>query len=963
MLEQIIAVLAVAVWLYLVIAHGGFWRCAERDDDALPAPPSWPRAVAVVPARNEAETIDASIGSLLRQDYPGPFSVLLVDDDSSDGTAEIAAGAATAAGRAERLTIVTGSPLPGGWAGKLWALQQGIDVADRQEQAPTYLLLTDADIVHAPDLVRSLVARAEAQDLVLTSLMAKLRCQSLAERLLVPAFIFFFQMLYPFSWVNRRQSSTAGAAGGCMLVRADALRRSGGIEAIRHALIDDCALAHRLKAQGPIWLGLTERVHSIRAYPHIGDIRRMVARSAYAQLRYSPLLLAGTVIRNGACLSCAATAGDLRGRNRAMAWHFHLGADGTQLWADTALLSRDVVLGHCAADDRAVVHVIHARFRLGFRAGTRWPVEGSRAGERLGDAMTAAETFRTGKGHRDENFPVASVLIRAVHRPAILAFYNFVRTADDIADHPTLPEEQKLAHLDALEASLLGTSDSEPVGCALAAALKERGLSPRHAQDLLAAFRRDATKLRYHDWNDLIDYCRYSAMPVGRFVLDVHGESRETWAANDALCAALQVINHLQDCGEDYRNLDRVYVPLDALAAAGARVEELGAKRASPALRSCLVALAERTEQLLDRELAASRDGGGHATGIGDHGDPGLCHAACAHAAAARSFERARASGQAGLCHDRHPRFAARTEQALRPHACGPAQAARGLIAVVSSEQTSAMPTAAEATRASGSSFYTAMRILPPPQREAMYEIYAFCRAVDDIADSSGPRAERRVQLAQWRNDIDRLYAPEPPPILHGLAEATRAFSLAREDFLAVIDGMEMDVDADIQAPDWATLDLYCDRVASAVGPPVGAGIRHAARGGQTIRASSRPRTAAHQHPARSRRGCRRAPPLSAARGAAGCRHHHDRPSKRACASGARNGLRRGVAKAWTHFVEADQIMRSRQTQHSEGAAHHGRSLSRHARTHGRARLGSTAPARAGPAPYLLWIMLRYAIL
>jgi squalene synthase HpnC len=214
--------------------------------------------------------------------------------------------------------------------------------------------------------------------------------------------------------------------------------------------------------------------------------------------------------------------------------------------------------------------------------------------------ITPAEA-RSGKGHRDENFPVASRLIHPRHRGPILAFYDFVRTADDIADHPTLAPEQKLALLDRLEATLLGKSDDDAVGVALRAQLAARGLPPRHAQDLLTAFRMDVTKLRYRDWDDLIGYCTYSAMPVGRFVLDVHGESRATWPANDALCAALQIINHLQDCGKDFRALDRVYIPLDALAAAGATVEELGAERASPQLRACIQDLARRTGDTLLR--------------------------------------------------------------------------------------------------------------------------------------------------------------------------------------------------------------------------------------------------------------------------------------------------------------------------------------------------------------------------
>ena len=210
-----------------------------------------------------------------------------------------------------------------------------------------------------------------------------------------------------------------------------------------------------------------------------------------------------------------------------------------------------------------------------------------------------AKNWRSGKGYRDENFPVASWLIHPRHRKVILAFYNFVRTADDIADHAALTAPDKLGLLDRLEAGLTGANDEDTVAVHLRAALAEHSLSPKHAQDLLAAFKLDVTKLRYRDWDDLIGYCSLSAMPVGRFVLDVHGESRGTWPANDALCAALQIINHLQDCKDDYRNLDRVYIPLDMLAACGIGVEALGEPRASAALLAGLRSLAERTERLL----------------------------------------------------------------------------------------------------------------------------------------------------------------------------------------------------------------------------------------------------------------------------------------------------------------------------------------------------------------------------
>lgn len=296
MAGPVIATAALAIWFYLIAGRGAFWRALVHDlADQETEPRPFPCVVAVVPARNEADVIAESLRSLLTQDYPGSFSVILVDDQSRDGTAARAVEAATDIAALDRLMVVPGRALPAGWTGKVWAMKQGVDHADGLHEPPRYLLFTDADIAYAPDAVRRLVVRAEASGLVLTSLMAKLRCETFAERALIPAFVFFFQMLYPFAWVNRRDCKTAAAAGGCMLVRRDALRTAGGIEAISDALIDDCALGRKLKSVGPIWLGLTERVRSLRAYPRVADIRHMVSRSAYDQLRYSPLLLAATI--------------------------------------------------------------------------------------------------------------------------------------------------------------------------------------------------------------------------------------------------------------------------------------------------------------------------------------------------------------------------------------------------------------------------------------------------------------------------------------------------------------------------------------------------------------------------------------------------------------------------------------------------------------------------------------------
>jgi hopene-associated glycosyltransferase HpnB len=283
--------LALAAWLYLLLGRGGFWRGAERDDLDAPAEPGdWPAVVAVVPARDEADVVGHAISSLRAQDYPGPFRVILVDDNSSDGTAE----AARSTSGAHPLSVIAGAPLAEGWTGKLWAQSQGVAAA--RAEAPTYLWFTDADIAHKRGNLRALVARAEAGGLTLTSLMARLTVRTGVERLLIPAFIFFFQMLFPFAWVNDPRRATAAAAGGCMLVRRQALEAAGGLIAIRGEIIDDCALGRLLKRQGPIWLGLTKRCQSLRPYASFGEIAGMVARSAYAQLGFSPLALAGTVV-------------------------------------------------------------------------------------------------------------------------------------------------------------------------------------------------------------------------------------------------------------------------------------------------------------------------------------------------------------------------------------------------------------------------------------------------------------------------------------------------------------------------------------------------------------------------------------------------------------------------------------------------------------------------------------------
>ena len=299
--------LSLTIWLGLLCFWGQFWRTDQQLEVTETQLQSLPMVCAVVPARNEAQLLPTTLRSLLLQDYPGSLKVFLVDDRSTDGTANFAEGVAHALGKLEQLHIISGVSLPPGWSGKLWAVEQGINSASLF--APDYFLLTDADIEHDPGNLRRLVAKAVQEDLDLVSVMVRLRCESFWEKLLIPAFVFFFQKLYPFRWVNNPNNPTAAAAGGSILISRAALERIGGIQVIRKALIDDCALANAVKqigrqsnssfspaSPGRIWLGLSTLTQSLRPYNSLATIWDMVARSAYTQLNYSPLLLLGTLV-------------------------------------------------------------------------------------------------------------------------------------------------------------------------------------------------------------------------------------------------------------------------------------------------------------------------------------------------------------------------------------------------------------------------------------------------------------------------------------------------------------------------------------------------------------------------------------------------------------------------------------------------------------------------------------------
>jgi hopene-associated glycosyltransferase HpnB len=314
----VVASISVAIWLYLAVARGKFWHLREFDDDTQrhESPSAWPHVIAVVPARNEAATIQQSVSSLVQQNYAGEYSVVLVDEHSKDKTAEIAREAATRLNAESRITIHTAAPLPPGWTGKLWALDEGVrsdrrgaamsraesrepprsSLATNERSEPTYYWFTDADIVHAPDTLQRLVARAERDHLDLASLMVLLQAKTFPERALIPAFLFFFLKLYPPRWIANPRARTAGAAGGCILLPSEALHRIGGLAAIRNEVIDDCALARAVKRTGgKIWMGVTRASVSLRAYTTFSEIRDLIARTAFTQLRYSPLLLLGAL--------------------------------------------------------------------------------------------------------------------------------------------------------------------------------------------------------------------------------------------------------------------------------------------------------------------------------------------------------------------------------------------------------------------------------------------------------------------------------------------------------------------------------------------------------------------------------------------------------------------------------------------------------------------------------------------
>ena len=419
-------------------------------------------------------------------------------------------------------------------------------------------------------------------------------------------------------------------------------------------------------------------------------------------------------------------------------------------------------------------------------------------------SQTSAIRVAPSKGAGGENFPVGSWLLPARLRPHVALFYEVVRAADDIADHPGLDADEKITRLAAFDAALAGAGQV-PADCAVAARLAADmamiGVPVAHARNLLAAFKQDATKNRYDDWEDLLGYCRLSANPVGRFLLDLHGEAGAGHAASDALCTALQIINHLQDCQTDYRDLDRVYLPLDLFAAAGIGVEALDRSAAGPAMRRVLDRVLDGVDALVAtaRPLAST-----------------IQHTGMRREA---SVIVALAEALANELRRRDP-LAERVElTAIQKLACIAGGLVRAQFEPAHPPDDPAAAYARMRVQRSGSSFYWAMRLLPKTKREAMYAVYAFCREVDDIADGPGAADTKEKELDAWRGEIDALYEGCPQRMIgQALAEPVARFGLRREEFHEILRGVGMDAGERMRAPETADLELYCSRVAGAVG-------------------------------------------------------------------------------------------------------------------------------------------------
>lgn len=622
----ITALVTVLLWAGILLFRGRFWLADQRLEDAARDLDKWPEIICVIPARDEAATIGITVTSLLGQDYPGAFSIIVVDDNSRDGTV-------AAVPSNSRVTVVAGKPLPGGWTGKLWAVDQGLQKAAEVAPDAEYILLTDADIEHDPESLRRLVAKAE-EGLDLVSLMVLLKVGNFWEKFLIPAFVFFFQKLYPFAWVNDPGRKTAAAAGGCMLVRRRALERIGGVAAIKGEVIDDCALAAAIKnSGGGIWLGLTTKVRSMRAYDGLSDIWSMVTRTAFVQLRHSALMLAAAVLAMGV-LYLAPPGFVFFGIADGSASQLALGVLAWALMAEayrpTLTLYRLsswrawglplAALLYCAMTVDSARR--HWRGGGGAWKGRSYRKNASAVGADVGAGAASGVTIAAMNDAPE--LQVAEIVRRArtsfywamrrlpaARRNAMFAIYAFCREVDDIADDPGV-EADKNRRLDEWRGEIerLYSGDPQmPISRALASPVARFGLGREDFLHVIDGMKMDAREsLRIADMSELEDYCDRVACAVGRLSNRVFGIDAETGdRVAAALGEALQLTNILRDLAEDAAR-DRLYLPLSLLRAHGIDGEDPAKVLAHPNLAKACVDIADLAKRrfyeaaaLLDR--------------------------------------------------------------------------------------------------------------------------------------------------------------------------------------------------------------------------------------------------------------------------------------------------------------------------------------------------------------------------
>ncbi|MBF0561657.1 MAG: presqualene diphosphate synthase HpnD [Alphaproteobacteria bacterium] len=584
------AIFAAVCWLGLLVFRHGFWRAdqrleGQRLEEAPPFVAVWPDVVAVIPARNEAAVIGTTLRSLLAQEYAGAFHIVVVDDGSDDGTAAVVAATTNALGVSDRVTLVPGAPLPAGWTGKTWAMAQGVRAAGATAPLAAYILFTDADIVYEPQVLSRLVAKAIAERRDLVSVMAWLRCQEPWERLLIPAFVFFFQKLYPFRAVNDPYSPVAAAAGGCMLVRRQALSGCGGIEAIRDRVIDDCALGQQMKGSGSIWLGLSEAVRSLREYEDLDDIWRMVARTAFVQLDHKVVFLFGTVAAMTLLYlvpPAAALVGILSGRGGLLfAGALGMGMMTAAYRPTTAFyrLSWPAALTLPAAAVLFTLMTVDSARLTWLGRGGAWK------GRVYGSGAEAGNEIRQFVARSGSSFLWAMRFLSAQRRDGMFAIYAFCRKVDDVADEDTLAvpggendaTALKLAALDEwryeVDRIFEGRS-GDPLGKALSDTVTTFALRREDFMAVIDGMEMDAREeMRAPTLAKLDLYCDRVASAVGRLSSRVFGlPVVEGDLLAHELGRALQLTNILRDVDEDAAR-GRLYLPKELLERHGVPLE------------------------------------------------------------------------------------------------------------------------------------------------------------------------------------------------------------------------------------------------------------------------------------------------------------------------------------------------------------------------------------------------------